>query len=101
VVYSAYDPELDRKIALKLINSNFLLAERRLAREAQAMAKLSHPNVVPVYDVGTYRKRLFLAMEYIDGVNLRQWLKEAHRPVHEVLDVFLQAGRGLAAAHSA
>ncbi len=102
VVYSAYDPELDRKIALKLVRPNRPGAgEGQLVREAQAIARLSHPNVVAVYDVGTHHDQVFLAMELVLGRNLGPWLAESPRSVREILDVFVAAGRGLAAAHAA
>jgi tetratricopeptide (TPR) repeat protein/predicted Ser/Thr protein kinase len=103
VVYAAQDPELDRKIALKLLREDdHPSAERRarLAREAQAMAKLSHPNVVTVHDVGSVGDRLFVAMELVDGVTLRAWLAE-RRPWREVVAALAAAGQGLAAAHAA
>lgn len=102
VVYAAYDPELDRKIALKLVRPNRPGAgEGQLLREAQAIARLSHPNVVAVYDVGTHRDQVFLAMELVEGRNLGPWLAQAPRSVREILDVFIAAGRGLSAAHAA
>ena len=102
VVYAAYDPELDRKIALKLVRPNRPGAgEGQLLREAQSIARLSHPNVVAVYDVGTHRDQVFLAMELVEGRNLGPWLAQAPRSVREILDVFIAAGRGLAAAHAA
>src|SRR5262249_15774233 len=73
----------------------------RLWREAQTMAKLSPPSVVAVYDVGTVGDRLFLAMEFVDGLPLSEWLLAEPRSWQEVLDVFLQAGEGLTAAHAA
>src|SRR5688572_22416279 len=83
VVYAAYDPELDRKIALKVLHreerDDAPVRERLLLREAQAMAKLAHPNVVTVHDVGTHDARIFLAMEFVEGTSLRQWLGEAPR----------------------
>ncbi|HVE85804.1 MAG TPA: serine/threonine-protein kinase, partial [Myxococcales bacterium] len=107
VVLAAYDPELDRKVALKLLKpgkrgsgSNPSDGQVRLLREAQAMARLSHPNVIAVHDVGTLDDQVFVAMELVDGGTLRGWLKEP-RTWREVLGVFLQAGRGLAAAHAA
>ena len=104
VVYAAYDPELDRKVAIKLLHpragdSSDLRV--RLLREAQAMARLTHPNVVSVYDVGTFKDDVFVAMEFVDGRTLRAWLKEKTRSWREVLAVFRQAGQGLAAAHAA
>ena len=102
-VYAAYDPQLDRKIALKLLRPE-RGADRefcaRMLREAQALAKLSHPHVVAVYDAGTFGDQVFIAMDFIQGTSLRQWLG-ARRPWREIVDMFLQAGRGLAAAHAA
>jgi tetratricopeptide (TPR) repeat protein len=102
VVYAAYDPELDRKVAVKLLRRDRLPrdADRRL-REAQALARLTHPNVVAVHDAGTFGDRVFLAMELVEGETLRRWLAAAPRSWREVLDRFLPAGRGLAAAHAA
>ncbi len=100
VVYRAHDPALDRTIALKRLHRRQLgrRARERLAREAQAMARLSHPNVVAVYDVSTEGGELLVAMEYVRGPTLQQWLKTP-RPWAEVLEVLLDAGRGLVAAH--
>lgn len=97
-VYAAYDPELDRTVAVKLLHAG--VDEARLVREAKAMAKLAHPNVVAVYDVGTYAGGVFLTMELVDGVTLKTWLKEAPRSWRDVVRVFVDAGRGLAAAHA-
>ncbi len=104
VVFAAYDPQLDRKVALKLlrsgINYNTKDARTRLRREAQAIAQLSHPNVVSVYDVGeTDEGDLYIAMEFVEGDTLSQWLKKYPRSWREITDVFLQAARGLIAAH--
>ncbi len=107
VVCSAYDPELDRKVAVKLLHPNLSGSDRedvaraRLLREAQALARLSHPNVVAVYDVGTHEGQVFIAMEHISGESLTTWLRARLRTIDEVLEVFLDAGRGLAAAHRA
>ncbi|WP_426754006.1 tetratricopeptide repeat protein [Myxococcus sp. Y35] len=105
VVLSAYDPQLDRKVALKLVRSlqgeGARELEARLLREAQAVARLSHPHVITVFDVGTVAGRLFMAMEFVEGCTLRQWLKVRPRSWREVLAVFRQAGEGLAAAHAA
>src|ERR1035438_6412976 len=106
-VYAAYDPELDRKIAVKLLRARGGEApgaedgRTRLLREAQAIARLSHPNVVVVYDVGTFEDAVFIAMEFVDGHTLAYWLEAAPRSTRQVLEVFLAAGRGLAAAHEA
>jgi tetratricopeptide (TPR) repeat protein/predicted Ser/Thr protein kinase len=102
VVYAAFDPELDRRIALKLVRADVHGATaERLLREAQAMAKLAHPNVVTVHDVGVADGQVFLAMEMIHGVTLGQWITQAPRTWRELLAVFIPAGRGLAAAHRA
>ncbi len=104
IVYAAYDPELDRKLALKLLHHDTgdrAEARRlRLVREAQAMARLSHRNVIVVHDVGTYDDQVFVAMEFIDGRSLGAWLA-GKRSWSEVLAVLVEAGQGLAAAHDA
>ncbi|HXI57350.1 MAG TPA: bifunctional serine/threonine-protein kinase/formylglycine-generating enzyme family protein, partial [Polyangia bacterium] len=106
VVYGAYDPELDRKIALKLLLKPRAGvykpgASARLLREAKAMARLAHPNVVAVHDVGLVDDQVFLAMEFLAGGTLRRWLQAEQRSWRQILDVFIAAGRGLAAAHAA
>jgi tetratricopeptide (TPR) repeat protein len=103
VVYAARDPELARRVALKLLHPRGPLEElrARLLREAQTMARLSHPNVVTIYDVGVADDELYVAMELIEGTTLRAWLAERPRPWRVVLGLFLEAGRGLAAAHAA
>jgi len=106
VVYLAYDPQLDRGVALKVLRPGASSADRgaaqdRLLREAQAMARLSHPNVLPVYDVGTVDSHVFMAMEYVEGHTLGQWLEHDERSWREVVDVFIGAGKGLASAHAA
>jgi tetratricopeptide (TPR) repeat protein/predicted Ser/Thr protein kinase len=103
VVYVAHDPELDRKVALKLLRADASGTGEdrlRLLREAQAMARLSHPNVVAVHDVGTYLERVFVAMDLVEGRTLADWLREDHG-WREVLAKFREAGKGLAAAHAA
>ncbi len=102
-VFAAYDPQLDRRLALKLLRAGTLSAEEgraRLVREAQAMARLSHPNVVTVFDVGHWEDRLFVAMEFVEGETLSNWLRGEH-DWKEIVRLFLEAGAGLAAAHSA
>ncbi|HET6339969.1 MAG TPA: protein kinase [Polyangiales bacterium] len=99
VVYEALDPELDRKVAIKLVQPRFHKAQ--LVREARALARLSHPNVVIIHDVGDADGRTFIAMELIHGHTLRQWLAQQPRSYREILDVLVPAGRGLAAAHAA
>ncbi len=103
VVYAAYDPRLDRQVALKVLRPEGRQVEElrlRLVQEAQALARLSHANVVAVFDVGSQDDCVFLAMELVDGVTLAEWLKQ-QRSLEEVLRVFNEAGRGLAAAHAA
>jgi eukaryotic-like serine/threonine-protein kinase len=103
-VYAAYHPELDRRIALKVVqgfDGGSGQRRSRLLREARAIARLSHPNVVAVHDAGTFGDRVFIAMELIDGQTIEQWLHAARRTWQAILEVFLAAGRGLAAAHAA
>jgi tetratricopeptide (TPR) repeat protein/predicted Ser/Thr protein kinase len=102
VVHAAYDPELDRKVALKLLlpGTGGDTGRLRLLREAQALARLSHPNVVGIHDVGTVGEQVWLAMEFVQGRTLRQWLATPRR-WPEVLEVLRKAGEGLAAAHAA
>ncbi len=107
VVCTAYDPKLDRKIALKLLRKRGKKDDRnstgqaRLIREAQALAKLSHPNIVTVHDVDKFEGQIYMAMEYVEGCSLDQWMIRGQRAWREVLEVFIHAARGLAAAHAA
>ncbi len=103
-VYAAYHPDLDRRIALKVVQGmGGSTGERRarLLREARAIARLSHPNVITVHDAGTFGDHVFIAMELIDGRTIDQWLRAERRSWQQILDVFIAAGRGLAAAHAA
>jgi len=105
VVYAAHDPDLDRDLAVKVMRPELSRldpdAARRIVREAQAMAKISHPNVVAVFDVGTVVDQVFVAMERIHGTSLRSWLAATQRSAGEIVDTFVAAGRGLIAAHDA
>ena len=107
VIYEARDPELSRNVALKLVQVTAKQREKlanrraRLMREATAMAQLSHPNVVAVYDVGHFGEHVFVAMELVRGLTVSDWLHERSRSVSEIVAVFVAAGRGLAAAHRA
>ncbi|WAS91610.1 serine/threonine-protein kinase [Nannocystis punicea] len=107
VVLAAYDARLDRRVALKLLRqraggSSGREEQARLVREAQSMARLNHPHVVAVYDAGTLADgSLFIAMEYVEGQTLRDWCAEKPRTWRQVLATYLEAGRGLAAAHAA
>ncbi|SEL87662.1 Serine/threonine protein kinase [Stigmatella aurantiaca] len=103
VVYAARDPHLARRVALKVLRPEGHRVEalqRRLLREAQALARLSDPHVIAVHDVGTSGDRVFLAMDLVEGCTLAEWLREP-RGWREVLRVFREAGQGLAAAHAA
>ncbi|HEX3478475.1 MAG TPA: serine/threonine-protein kinase, partial [Kofleriaceae bacterium] len=107
VVSLARDPELHRPVVIKLVHPEVGASEggedfeARLRREAQAMAQVSHANVVQIFDIGRLGDRVFLAMEFVDGQTLDHWLRERRRTVDEVIGVFRQAGAGLAAAHRA
>ena len=121
VVYAAWDPQLDRRVAVKLVTlaggarggSDGEVHRLRLLREAQALARLEHPNVVKVHDVGVCRvptggelgaigeEQVFIAMEFVAGQSLRAWLRGGKRRLRPILDIFVAAGRGLAAAHAA
>ena len=103
VVYEARDGELDREVAIKVLHARHPTADEasRLLREAQALARLSHPNVIEVFDVGLVDERLFVAMERFDGQTLSAWLKAAPRAWTEIRDVLLAAGQGIVAAHEA
>jgi tetratricopeptide (TPR) repeat protein len=102
-VWSALDTELGRSVALKTLRTEKSTGNdfKRLLREAQAMAALSHPNVVTVHEVVAEKDRLFLAMELASGGTLRDWLDVMPHPLNEVLDIFTEAGKGLAVAHAA
>ena len=104
VVLRAYDPKLQREVALKVLRAASAESEARLVREARAMAQLSHPNVVAVYDVAVRdedaQSQVALAMEFVPGTDLRHWLEQQDRGCDEVLEAFAAAGQGLAAAHS-
>jgi predicted ATPase/serine/threonine protein kinase len=100
-VFAAIDTRLNREVALKLLHSELTASERgkvRLVREAQAMAKVSHPNVAAVYEVGESDDCFYVTMELVKGVTLRDWLRTS-RSWREVVELFIQAGNGLAAAH--
>jgi serine/threonine protein kinase len=104
IVFAAHDPELDRQVAIKLVRDP--LAARgtqriRLMREARALARLNHTNVVTVHDVGVHDDQIYVAMELVDGTTFGQWCKQEPRTLRAKLDVLLAAGRGLAVAHAA
>ncbi len=107
VVYEAFDPQLDRRVALKLVTFAQATAEDqqrardRTLREAQVLALLSHPNVVTVYDAGTIDGAVFIAMEHVAGLTLRDWISQTKPELKEIIRVYCAAGEGLAAAHRA
>lgn len=102
MVFEAHDPQLHRSVAIKLLHPHIAEGPEgaRLLREARSMAQLAHPNVVTVHDAGRAGRQVFVAMERVDGVTLGAWLKQKPRGRDAVLKVFVQAGRGLEAAHA-
>ena len=100
VVHAAYDPELERRVAVKVLHGKNTDARARLLREARAMAKLSHANVITVFDVGTADGEDFVAMELIEGGTLGDWIDSTKPRPRDVIAAFVAAGRGLAAAHA-
>jgi hypothetical protein len=105
VVYAAHDPELGREVAIKLLRGELLAgqpdARDRIIREARAMARIAHPNVITVFDAGRVGDRVFIAMELVRGTSLRAWMQDRTRTVAAIVDAFSAAGLGLAAAHDA
>jgi hypothetical protein len=102
-VWAAHDPDLDRRVAIKVLRPGWSGSEDakpRLLREGRAMARLRHPNVVVVHEATSAGGRDLIVMEWVDGVNLGEWLRAARTPA-EIADALLAAGRGLAAAHAA
>ncbi|MCX4239425.1 tetratricopeptide repeat protein [Paraliomyxa miuraensis] len=97
IVHEAHDPELGRRVAIKLVRAGG--DQQRLRREAQALARLSHPNVVQVHECDIQDDQLFIVMELVRGKTLDQWQSRV-RPWRECIEVYGQAGRGLAAAHA-
>ena len=99
-VYAAHDRELQRKVAIKFIHgSGGADEQQRFRHEAQALARISHPNVVQIYDSWAVAARTFIAMEFVHGVTLAVWEKSRARTLRETIDMYIQAGRGLVAAH--
>ncbi len=102
VVYAAYDSQLERKVAIKLLRAHGSTQDREdMLREALALARLSHPNVVQIFEIGTFAEQSFISMEYVRGTPLSTWQAAPGRPLDEIRAVYVQAGRGLAAVHSA
>ena len=100
VVWGAWDPELERRVAIKLLKVSSVPRER-MVQEGQALAKLSHPNVVPIYDVGVHDEQVYLVMEWVRGQTLRRYVAAERRTHREVIELYRAAGEGLAAAHAA
>ena len=105
VVYGAFDPELDRKVAVKFLRGGpgggGSAARSQVLAEAQAIARLSHPNIITVHDVGTFGGEVFFAMEYVKGETLRRAQRPGRAGLQHTLALYLAAGEGLAAAHRA
>lgn len=99
IIYAAYDERLDRKIAIKVLRASSR-DHARFEREAKSLARLNHPNIVHIYETGSFEGAPYIAMEFVDGVTLGEWLHEQPRTLDAILAVFLEAGRGLAAAHA-
>lgn len=100
IVYAAYDPMLDRRVAVKLLSRPDPNDRSSLLEEARTLAKLRHPNVITVHEAGTVDDDVFIAMEYVGGGSLRHWLEGNHSD-DEIVERLLDTARGLAAAHAA
>ena len=104
-VHAAYDPKLDRQVALKFVRDDIKSEttsshHKRLVREARALARLSHPNVVNIYDVAVHEDHVYLAMELVQGSDARRWIEFGKRSTREIVEVYLGAIAALSAAHS-
>ncbi|MBL9107285.1 MAG: serine/threonine protein kinase [Myxococcales bacterium] len=99
-VYLAHDPELDRNVAVKVFRASGADDLLRRQREAHALARISHPNVVQIYESGNLDSRMFIVMEYVTGVTLTAWQTEQPRTLMELLAMYVAVGRGLVAAHA-
>jgi serine/threonine-protein kinase len=102
VVYQAYDPEIDRSVALKVLREDRLTSDtfiHRFLREAKAIGRLSHPNIVTVYDVGQDRGTIYIAMEFLDGEPLHKIIERKRLPLREVLLLGIQVAETLDYAH--
>ncbi|HVH98881.1 MAG TPA: serine/threonine-protein kinase, partial [Enhygromyxa sp.] len=97
-VFEAWDTQLERHVAIKLVLRG---GAQATLEEARCLARVAHPNVVCVHDVGQVDDVVYIAMELVDGPDLRRWLRDAPRDRLKILDVLISAGRGLAAVHDA
>ena len=103
VVYAGHDPELDRPVAIKLLRRGrvrSLASRERFLQEARALAAVSHPNVVAIYEIGEHERGLFIAMELVDARTLVEWVEEEHPQWPAILAAFQQLGAGLHAVHA-
>lgn len=107
VMYSAYEPERVRKVTLRVFHQDDSPVPDReklqsqFLHVAQLLARLSHPQLIPIYEIGTFGDQNFIAMEFVDAIDLPSWLRQQARSQQNILDVFILAGRGLKAAHNA
>lgn len=100
-VYAAFDEQLDRRVAIKVIREDRRELTLRTLREAQSLARITHPNVISIYEVGEHHGALFLAMEFVQGMTLRQWVQHQPRSWREIWSIYRQAAHGLGAVHAA
>ena len=103
VVYRAHDTRLDRDVAIKVIKEVAVRDGSRIERfkrEARAVAKLSHPNILEIHDFGSDDEVIFAVMELLEGISLRQRLAQGRLPVREAMRIAKQAADGLEAAHN-
>ena len=104
LIYSAWDESNQRRVAIKLLRHDRCFrpdSQARFLREARTMARLDHPNILRIYEVGTHEGQVFLALEYVEGRTFREWLDDERPPPDEILRNYLAAGRALEAAHAA
>ncbi len=103
-VFKAFDTKLERSVAIKFIKTEFVEDKdklRRFKQEAKNASSLNHPNILTVYEIGHFKKRQFIAAEFIEGKTLRKSMKEGSLALYEILEVALQTATALIAAHSA
>ena len=104
MVYAAYDEDLDRKVAIKVVHPDYQQSPEfrvRIVREAQALARVSAPNVVQVYEVGEVGNQMYIVMEFVGGITLTSWQAAQKHSWQEILRMYCAAGQGLLAAHDA
>lgn len=101
VVFAAYDERLQRRVAIKLLHERVRSGSTSLLREARAMARVAHNNVVAIHDVGEADGQLFIVMDLVEGTSLARWLHQHRPPWPKIVELFVEAGRGLQCAHEA